>query len=133
MSEQTAIPAELMQVMNFMEVEEAQHEGLHSIYVALEAPLREAWEAQPESARNVMESFEQFHAVVTYTLAGPTAELLTMVKNNEEKGEESSEAQTDAMLQQLFSQGIKMMIKDLKKARRDAALRNEFLAPFRSA
>ncbi|SHG90213.1 DUF3069 domain-containing protein [Ferrimonas marina] len=131
MSEKTPLPQELQQVLNYMEVSEEQHEGLLSIYNAVEAPLRASWDQQPQSARNVMESFEQFQAIVTYTLAGPTAELLQMAQQNNE-GEELSEEQADAMLQQLFSQGIKMMIKDLKSARRDASLRNEFLSPFRA-
>ncbi|GAA4880912.1 DUF3069 domain-containing protein [Ferrimonas pelagia] len=130
MTEQVQIPAELQQLISYMELEETQATGLMSIYQAIEAPLRENWDAQPQSARNVVESFEQFQAIVAYTMAGPTAEMLAMVEKNAE-GEERDEAQADAMLQQLFAQGIKMMIKDLKAARRDAVLRNEFLAPFR--
>ncbi|ADN76041.1 conserved hypothetical protein [Ferrimonas balearica DSM 9799] len=131
MSENVALPAELKQVLEFMGTPEAQHEAVFAVYNAVEGPLRHAWEAQPQSARNIMDSFEQFQAVVAFTLVGPTAELLAMVEQNAE-GEERNDEQANAMMEQLLQQGIKMMVKDLKSARRNASLRNEFQAPFKA-
>ncbi|MBY6185439.1 DUF3069 domain-containing protein [Marinobacter hydrocarbonoclasticus] len=131
MSESVSLPAELKQVLDFMGTPEAQHEAVLAVYNAVEGPLRAAWETQPQSAKNVLENFEQFQAVVAFTLVGPTAELVTMVQQNQE-GEERDDAQADAMMEQLLQQGIKMMIKDLKAARRNATLRNEFQAPFKA-
>lgn len=131
MSESNALPVELKQVLEYMGTPEAQHEAVLAVFNAVEGPLRHAWEQQPQSARNVMESFEQFQAVVAFTLVGPTAELVSMVQQNAE-GEERDDAQADAMMEQLLQQGIKMMVKDLKAARRNATLRNEFQAPFKA-
>ncbi|MBY5991537.1 DUF3069 domain-containing protein [Ferrimonas balearica] len=131
MSESVAIPTELQQVLDHMETPAEQHEAVLSVYNAVEAPLRAAWDSQPQSAKNILDNFEQFQAVVAYTLVGPTAELMAMVDKNSE-GEERNEAQAEAMLEQLLSQGIKMMIKDLKAARRTPSLKLEFQAPFKA-
>ncbi|QIZ76505.1 DUF3069 domain-containing protein [Ferrimonas lipolytica] len=132
MTDAIKIPAELKQVLEFMQAVPEQYEGVATIYNAVEAPLRAEWDKLPGSAQKVVESFEQFQAVVSYTLVGPCAELLQMIEKTNEGDAEADEQQADAMMQQLFSQGIKMMIKDLKAARRDIPLRNELIAPFKA-
>lgn len=131
MTDTIQIPAELAQVLNHMNADEAQHEGVLSIYNAVEAPLRAEWDKLPSSAQKVVESFEQFQAVVSYTLVGPCAELLQMIEKTNEGDQQADEQQAEALMQQLFAQGIKMMVKDLKAARRDMPLRNELIAPFK--
>ncbi len=132
MSDTIQIPAELQQVLDHMQAVEEQYEGIFSIYTAIEAPLRSDWDKLPSSCHKLLASFEQFQAIVAYTLVGPCAQLLEMIANSNQSGEEqASDEQTHAVMEQLFAQGIKMMIKDLKAARRDIPLRNELLAPFR--
>ncbi|WP_298442761.1 DUF3069 domain-containing protein [uncultured Ferrimonas sp.] len=131
MTDAIQIPAELQQVLSFMKAAPEQHEGVLTIYNAVEAPLRAEWDKLPTSAHKVVESFQQFQAVVSYTLVGPCAELLQMIEKTNEGDDKADEQQADALMQQLFAQGIKMMIKDLKAARRDMPLRNELIAPFR--
>ncbi|WP_028115494.1 DUF3069 domain-containing protein [Ferrimonas senticii] len=132
MSNEIQIPAELQQVLNFMQAAPESHEGVLSIYNAIEMPLRHEWDKLPGSCHNVMASFEQFQAVVAYTLVGPCAELLQMIEKTNEEDNQANEEQAQALMQQLFAQGIKMMVKDLKAARRDMPLRNELIAPFKA-
>ncbi|USD35679.1 MULTISPECIES: DUF3069 domain-containing protein [Ferrimonas] len=125
MSDTPTLAPELQTIADFYQLEPEGHAGLASIHEAIEAPLREDFERLPASAQNVMGSFEQLHASVTYNLLGATAEALRMTQDAD-----ITEEQKAGHLESVLGHGIKLMLKNLKAARRNPVLKRQLNAPF---
>jgi hypothetical protein len=128
-----AISPELKQVIEFDAVPEAMHGMVISIHEVSEDTVREAWDTLPNSAQNVLDNFEQFHALISVSqaFAGvsvmeefPNLKLPTSMNDHEK---EEYRAQ---LLDQTLHNCVKDMLKQIKKARRDPILKRDFKEVF---
>ncbi|MGL6026246.1 MAG: DUF3069 domain-containing protein, partial [Vibrio sp.] len=58
-----SISPELRQVLEFDQVPEAMYHMVTSIHEVSEEVVRESWNSLPASAQNILDNFEQFHAL----------------------------------------------------------------------
>lgn len=65
----TTISPELRQVIEFDEVPKEMHNMVTSIHEVSEEAVRETWSSLPASAQNVLDNFEQFHALISVSQA----------------------------------------------------------------
>jgi hypothetical protein len=125
----STVSQELRQVIEFDEVPVEMHHMLVSIHEVSETAVREAWDSLPASAQNVLDNFEQFHALITVAqgFAGVNFmeeyETLDTPKDMSEDEHEEYRAQ---LLDQVLHNCVKDMVKQLKKARRDPVLKRDF-------
>lgn len=125
----TTISPELRQVIEFDDVPEALHNILVSIHTASEEVVREVWDAQPNSAQNILDNFEQFHALISVSQAFAAMDVmeefpnLKVVKSMNDEDKEEYRAQ---LLDKTLHNCVKDMVKQLKKARLDPILKRDF-------
>lgn len=123
------ISPELRQVIEFDEVPEEMLEMVTSIHEVSEEAVREAWDALPASAQNVLDNFEQFHALISVSqaFAGVNAmEEFPTMKLPEGMTDEEKDAYRAQLLDHVLYNCVKDMAKQLKKARRDPILKRDF-------
>ncbi|NOH81108.1 DUF3069 domain-containing protein [Vibrio sp. RE86] len=127
------VSAELRQVIEFDGVPEAMHYMVTSIHEVSEEAVREAWNELPNSAQNVLDNFEQFHALISVSqgFAGinvmeefPTLDL------PKDMTDEQKEEYRASLLDQVLHNCVKDMVKQIKKARRDPILKRDFTDVF---
>lgn len=127
------VSAELRQVIEFDEVPEEMHYMVTSIHEVSEEAVREAWDELPKSAQNVLDNFEQFHALISVSQAFAGVNLmeefptLDLPKDMTDEQKEEYRAQ---LLDQVLSNCVKDMFKQMKKARRDPILKRDFTDVF---
>mgnify|MGYP000096945595 FL=1 len=127
------VSAELRQVIEFDEVPEAMHLMVTSIHEVSEDAVRESWNELPSSAQNVLDNFEQFHALVSVSQAFAGLNVmeefptLDLPKDMTEEQQEEYRAQ---LLDQVLHNCVKDMVKQIKKARRDPILKRDFTDVF---
>lgn len=127
------VSAELRQVIEFDEVPEAMHYMVTSIHEVSEEAVREAWEELPKSAQNVLDNFEQFHALISVSqaFAGISVmEEFPTMKLPEGMTDEDKEEYRAQLLDQVLHNCVKDMVKQIKKARRDPILKRDFTDVF---
>lgn len=127
------VSAELRQVIEFDEVPEAMHYMVTSIHEVSEEAVREAWEELPNSAQNVLDNFEQFHALISVSQAFAginVMEEFPTLKLPEGMTDEEKEEYRAQLLDQILHNCVKDMVKQMKKARRDPLLKREFKEVF---
>ncbi|WP_104402151.1 DUF3069 domain-containing protein [Vibrio penaeicida] len=125
----TTVSAELRQVIEFDNVPEEMHLMVTSIHEVSEEAVREAWDALPASAQNVLDNFEQFHALVSVSQAFAGLNVMEEFPNMnlpEDMSEQDKEEYRASLLDQVLHNCVKDMVKQLKKARRDAILKRDF-------
>lgn len=125
----TTVSAELRQVIEFDNVPEEMHLMVTSIHEVSEEAVREAWDVLPASAQNVLDNFEQFHALVSVSQAFAglnVMEEFPTIKLPEDMSEQDKEEYRASLLDQVLHNCVKDMVKQLKKARRDAILKRDF-------
>lgn len=123
------ISPELRQVIEFDQVPEEMLEMVTSIHEVSEEAVREAWDALPASAQNVLDNFEQFHALISVSqaFAGVNAmEEFPTMKLPEGMTDEEKDAYRAQLLDHVLYNCVKDMAKQLKKARRDPILKRDF-------
>ncbi|CAM3037508.1 DUF3069 domain-containing protein [Vibrio rarus] len=123
------VSAELRQVIIFDEVPEQMFQMVVSIHEAGEEEVRKAWDELPASAQNVVDNFEQFHALtsVSQSFAGVgLLEEFPSLNIPKDMSEEEVNAYKAQMLDQVLMNCIKDMCKQMKKARRDPILKRDF-------
>lgn len=104
-----------------------------SIHEVSEEAVREAWDSLPASAQNVLDNFEQFHALISVSQAFAGLNVmeefptLNLPKEMTEQDKEEYRAQ---LLDQVLHSCVKDMVKQIKKARRDAILKRDFKEVF---
>ncbi|MDW6005371.1 DUF3069 domain-containing protein [Vibrio mangrovi] len=126
---------ELRQVILFDDVPQEMFTMIASIHEVSEEAVRESWNSLPASAQNILDNFEQFHALISVSQAFAGIETMEEIagidlpESMDDKAKEDYRAQ---MLDQVLSQCVKDMVKQLKKARRDPILKREFTDVFQS-
>lgn len=127
------ISAELRQVIEFDEVPEAMHLMVTSIHEVSEEAVRESWNELPASAQNVLDNFEQFHALVSVSQAFAglnVMEEFPTLDLPKDMTEEQKEEYRAELLDQVLHNCVKDMVKQIKKARRDPILKRDFTDVF---
>lgn len=127
------VSAELRQVIEFDGVPEAMYEMVTSIHEVSEEAVRESWDELPKSAQNVLDNFEQFHALisVSQSFAGINVmEEFPTLNLPQDMTDEQKEQYRAELLDQVLHNCVKDMVKQLKKARRDPILKRDFTEVF---
>ncbi|SDG99597.1 Protein of unknown function [Vibrio xiamenensis] len=120
---------ELRQVIAFDDVPEAMYNMVASIHEVSEESVREAWNSLPASAQNILDNFEQFHALisVSQSFAGINVmEEFPTLNLPEGMSDDDKEQYRAQLLDQVLFNCIKDMVKQIKKARRDPLLKKDF-------
>ncbi|EOE4685608.1 DUF3069 domain-containing protein [Vibrio vulnificus] len=123
------ISPELRQVIEFDQVPEAMFEMVTSIHEVSEEAVREAWDSLPASAQNVLDNFEQFHALISVSQAFAGVNVMEefpTMNLPEGMSEEEKDAYRAQLLDHALFNCVKDMVKQLKKARRDPILKRDF-------
>ncbi|MEH0664879.1 DUF3069 domain-containing protein [Vibrio scophthalmi] len=129
----STVSAELRQVIEFDGVPEAMHNMVVSIHEVSEEAVRESWEQLPNSAQNVLDNFEQFHALVSVSQAFAglnVMEEFPTLNLPKEMTDEQKEEYRAQLLDQVLHNCVKDMVKQIKKARRDPILKRDFTDVF---
>jgi hypothetical protein len=127
------VSAELKQVILFDEVPEELYNMVVSIHEVTEEAVREAWDSLPASAQNILDNFEQFHALISVSqaFAGVSAlEEFTTMELPADMSDDDKESYKAELLDKVLQNCIKDMVKQIKKARRDAILKRDFKEVF---
>ncbi|GAM57206.1 hypothetical protein JCM19231_1647 [Vibrio ishigakensis] len=127
------VSKELRQVIEFDEVPEQMYQMVVSIHETAEEEVRKAWDELPASAQNVVDSFEQFHALTSVSQAFAGVGLLEEFPNLDlpaDMSEEDTNAYKAQLLDKVLFNCIKDMVKQVKKARRDPILKRDFNSVF---
>ncbi|CAM3792575.1 DUF3069 domain-containing protein [Vibrio aquimaris] len=129
----STVSEELRRVIEFDKVPEQMHAMVASIHQASEDAVREAWSQLPASAQNILDSFEQFHALVSVSQAFAGLNVIEELQTQELSqtiASENKEAYQADIIEQVMHNCIKDMLKQVKKARRDPLLKREFTQVF---
>ncbi|SYZ83427.1 Protein of uncharacterised function (DUF3069) [Vibrio paracholerae] len=124
-----SISPELRQVLEFDQVPEAMFHMVTSIHEVSEKVVREAWDSLPASAQNILDNFEQFHALISVSQAFAglnVMEEFPTLNLPKEMSEEDKDAYRAQLLDQVLHNCVKDMVKQIKKARRDPILKRDF-------
>jgi len=127
------VSAELRKVIEFDEVPEEMLTMVVSIHEVSEDAVRESWDSMPTSAQNVLDNFEQFHALISVSQAFAGVNFMEEYKTLElPKGmsEQEQENYRAQLLDQVLYNCMKDMVKQVKKARRDPILKRDFIEVF---
>jgi hypothetical protein len=127
------VSAELRQVIEFDEVPEEMHYMVTSIHEVSEEAVREAWDELPKSAQNVLDNFEQFHALISVSQAFAGVNLMEEFPTLDlpkDMTDEQKEEYRATLLDQVLTNCVKDMFKQIKKARRDPILKRDFTDVF---
>ncbi|EJE8672830.1 DUF3069 domain-containing protein [Vibrio parahaemolyticus] len=127
------ISPELRKVIEFDEVPEQMFEMVTSIHEVSEEAVRASWDEMPASAQNILDNFEQFHALVSVgqAFAGINVmEEFPTLNLPENMTDEDKEEYRSQLLDNVLHNCVKDMVKQLKKARRDPILKLEFKEVF---
>ncbi|MGR2769734.1 DUF3069 domain-containing protein [Photobacterium ganghwense] len=125
---------ELRQVVEFEQVPEELLGMLVSVYKASESTTREAWDQLPGSAQNVLDNFEQFHALVALSQSYSGIDFLGEMQETEKPSDMTDDEFAEykaVMLDKVLHNCVKDMCKQLKKARRHPPMKREFLEIFK--
>ncbi|NAX21410.1 DUF3069 domain-containing protein [Vibrio sp. V39_P1S14PM300] len=123
------ISPELRQVIEFDQVPEGMHFMVSSIHEVSEEAVREAWDSLPASAQNVLDNFEQFHALISVSQAFAGVNVMEefpTLNLPKEMTEEQKEQYRAELLDEVLHNCVKDMVKQIKKARRDPILKKDF-------
>ncbi|WCE31318.1 DUF3069 domain-containing protein [Vibrio sp. SCSIO 43137] len=123
------ISAELKKVIEFDQVPEQMLSMVVSIHEVSEQAVRESWDTMPASAQNVLDNFEQFHALISVSQAFAGVNFMEEYQTLELPKEMSDSEQEEyraQLLDQVLHNCVKDMVKQVKKARRDAVLKRDF-------
>ncbi|OEF23217.1 DUF3069 domain-containing protein [Vibrio rumoiensis] len=127
---------ELRHLIEFEQVPEQAIPMVTSIHEVSEEPVRDVWDELPASAQNILDNFEQFHALISIgqTFAAidfmQEFETLNMPADMDEAGQADYRA---SLLDKVLQNCVKDMVKQLKKARRDPILKRDFMEIFAEA
>ncbi|WPC75834.1 DUF3069 domain-containing protein [Vibrio porteresiae] len=128
-----SLSAELRQVIEFEEVPQELYFMIQSIHEVSEEAVRESWDSLPASAQNILDNFEQFHALISVSQAFAginVMEEFPTLDLPKEMTEEDKDAYRARMLDDVLYSCVKDMLKQLKKARRDPILKRDFREVF---
>jgi hypothetical protein len=123
---------ELRQVIEFDEVPEGMIPMVASLHDISEEVVREAWDNLPGSAQNILDNFEQFHALISVSqgFAGVNVMQELAARPPQDMDEEAMNEYQAEILDKVLVNCIKDMVKQIKKARRDPILKRDFTEVF---
>lgn len=127
------VSAELRKVIEFDQVPEEMLNMVVSIHEVSEEAVREAWNSMPASAQNVLDNFEQFHALISVSQAFAGINFMEEFKTLDlpkDMNEQEQEDYRTQLLDQVLYNCVKDMVKQTKKARRDPILKRDFIEVF---
>lgn len=127
------VSAELRKVIEFDDVPEEMFNMVVSIHEVSEQAVRESWDAMPTSGQNVLDNFEQFHALISVSQAFAGVNFMEEYKTLELPKDMTEQEQDDyrtQLLDQVLYNCVKDMVKQVKKARRDPILKRDFIEVF---
>ncbi|CAG22547.1 DUF3069 domain-containing protein [Photobacterium profundum] len=125
---------ELRQVVAFEEVPEELMDMLISVYMVSEPTSREAWNSMPGSAQNVLDNFEQFHALVALSQSYSGVDFLGEMQETtlpDHMSEEEQQEYKAVLLDKVLHNCLKDLCKQLKQARRNPPMKREFQEIFK--
>ncbi len=124
---------ELRQMVAFEEVPAELHEMLYSIYSVSEPSTRESWNALPASAQNILDNFEQFHALVAVSQTYSGVDFLGEFQDADlsHMSPEDQENYKADLLDKVLYNCVKDLCKQLKQARLKPPMKREFQAIFK--
>ncbi len=128
-----SLSAELRQVITFEQVPAQLYEMVASIHEATEEVIRDAWSTLPASAQNVLDNFEQFHALLSVSQSFAAVNVLQDFPSLDlpsSMSDEDKESYKQQLLQTTMQSCVKDMLKQIKKARRDPILKRDFTTVF---
>nr|WP_086940999.1 DUF3069 domain-containing protein [Thaumasiovibrio occultus] len=124
---------ELKRAMAFEDVPEEMIPMVLGIYEASEEAVREAWDSMPASAQNVLDNFDQFHALVAISQSYTGLDFMESFKNTqlpEDMSDEDKANYQASLLDKVLSTAVKDLIKQIKKARLKPNMKREIRAIF---
>lgn len=125
---------ELRHLIEFEEVPEQAIPMVTSIHDVSEEAVRDVWDELPASAQNILDNFEQFHALIsvgqTFSAIDLMQEFETM-KLPADMDDAGKEEYRASLLDKVLQNCVKDMVKQLKKARRDPILKKDFTEIFK--
>lgn len=124
---------ELRHLIEFEQVPEQAVPMVTSIHEVSEEAVRDVWDDLPGSAQNILDNFEQFHALIsvgqTFAAIDFMQEFETL-KMRDDMSEEEQQEYRASLLDKVLQNCVKDMVKQLKKARRDPILKKDFMEIF---
>ncbi len=119
---------ELQKLIAYQDVDESLHFTLVTLHQETEALVREVWDSIPKSAQNVLDNFEQFHALVSISqcLAGVDFWHETQDMQINGMSDEQTQEYKLNLLDKVFHRCINELVKQLKKARLKPLMKREF-------
>ena len=124
---------ELRHLIEFEQVPEQAVPMVTSIHEVSEEAVRDVWDDLPASAQNILDNFEQFHALIsvgqTFAAIDFMQEFETL-KMRDDMSEEEQQEYRASLLDKVLQNCVKDMVKQLKKARRDPILKKDFTEIF---
>lgn len=130
----STVSAELRKVIEYDDVPEEMHHMVVSIHEVSEEAVRESWDEMPASAQNILDNFEQFHALISVSQAFAGVNFMEEYQTLDlpkDMTDEQHEEYRSQLLDKLLFNCVKDMVKQLKKARRDPILKKEFIDVFK--
>ncbi|NAW97591.1 MULTISPECIES: DUF3069 domain-containing protein [unclassified Vibrio] len=124
-----AISPELRQVIEFDQVPQEMYYMVVSIHEVSEEAVRESWNSLPASAQNVLDNFEQFHALISVSQAFAGVNVMEefpTLNLPKEMTDQDKEEYRAELLDQVLHNCVKDIVKQIKKARRDPILKRDF-------
>ncbi|MDP2567409.1 DUF3069 domain-containing protein [Photobacterium damselae subsp. piscicida] len=125
---------ELRKIIEVEEVPAELHDMLINAYKVSEPTTLEAWNALPKSAQNVLDNFEQFHALVALSQTYSGVDFLGEMQETEFPEDMGAEEQANykaTMLDKVLHNCVKDFAKQLKKARQNPPMKREFQEIFK--
>lgn len=122
------LPAELQQVIKHEKLEPSMNKMLFEIYQNTKEPVKEIWNALPQSAQNILDNFEQFLALASLSQAYTGIDFYSQVQDQQFKGmtEEQTKEYKEKLLEELLFNSLKDLGKNLKKARLKPNMKREY-------
>ena len=128
------ISPELKKVIEFESVPEEMWHMLVSVHEVAESAVRESWDEMPGSAQQVLDNFEQFHALVSLSQSYAGYDFMSEFESIELPENMDDEAKSEyrsQLLDQVLHNCVKDLTKQIKKARRDPIMRRELADIFK--
>lgn len=119
---------ELQKLIKYQDIDESLYLTLVTLHNETEELVREVWNTIPKSAQNILDNFEQFHALVSTSqcLAGIDFWHETQGMKIDGMSDEQTEEYKAALLDKVFHRCINELIKQMKKARLKPLMKREF-------
>ncbi|SIO38736.1 DUF3069 domain-containing protein [Salinivibrio sp. ES.052] len=123
---------ELQCVIRYEKAPEVMYTMIASVHDASGPSVREAWEKLPTSAQNVLDNYDQFHALVAISQSYAGLDTLSELEkvNLDDMSHEEREHYKAQVLDDVLNTCIKDLAKQLKQARLKGGLKREFQAIF---